>query len=178
MSERKVILYIAVSVDGYIAKENDDISFLSVVETPGEDYGYHDFVNCIDTVVMGRKTYDKVLSFGIEFPHKGKKVYVWSRSRKGQDENVTYINDSLKDFILQLKSTEGKNIFIDGGAALVNELLKLRLIDQLVISIVPYMLGGGVKLFSDGRPEQNLKLLKSVAFSSGLLQLWYSPYDK
>ena len=73
MSDRKVILYIAMSLDGYIAKENGDISWLSVVEKQGEDYWYSKFINTIDTVVMGRKTYEKILSFGIEFPHKDKK---------------------------------------------------------------------------------------------------------
>ena len=68
---RKVILYIAMSLDGYIAKHDDNIDFLSIVETPGEDFGYHDFLQNIDTVIWGRRTYDKVKSFGIEFPSSG-----------------------------------------------------------------------------------------------------------
>lgn len=60
MIDRKVILYIAATLDGYIAADNDDLSFLSVVESPGEDYGYSDFVKTVDTVIIGRKTYDKV----------------------------------------------------------------------------------------------------------------------
>ena len=72
MGNRKIILYIAVSIDGYIAGPEDNLDFLSIVESPPEDYGYSNFVSTIDTVVMGRKTYDKVLGFGIEFPHKGR----------------------------------------------------------------------------------------------------------
>src|SRR4051812_24677761 len=95
MEQRLVILYIAMSVDGYIAGENGDISWLSTVEIPGEDYGYGEFIKTVDTVIMGRKTYEKVLSFGIGFPHADKKCYVISRERKGVEENVTFYNGSL-----------------------------------------------------------------------------------
>ncbi|MEI7504924.1 MAG: dihydrofolate reductase, partial [Paludibacter sp.] len=72
ISNRKVILYIAMSLDGYIAKPNDDLSFLSMVQQEGEDYGYTDFVNTVDTVIMGRKTYDWVMTQVPEFPHNDK----------------------------------------------------------------------------------------------------------
>jgi Dihydrofolate reductase len=75
---RQLILHIATTLDGYIAKEDGDISFLTIVESPGEYYGYSEFIKTIDTVIMGRKTYDKVLSFGGEFPHRDKKCYVLS----------------------------------------------------------------------------------------------------
>ena len=87
---RKVVLYIAVSDDGFITKEDQNISWLPMVERPGEEYGYEAFVDTVDTVIMGHKTYDKVLSFGIDFPHKDKKCYVISRTRSGSDENVTF----------------------------------------------------------------------------------------
>lgn len=173
MRERKVILYIAMSLDGYIARENDDIDWLSIVENPPEDYGYAKFIQNIDTVIMGRKTYDKVLSFGIEFPHKDKKCYVISRTRTGTDKNIEYYSDNLKDLIIDLKNKEGKNIFIDGGAEIVNELLKINMIDEFIISIIPIFLGNGISLFKDGRPEQILKLKGSTEYSKGLVQLWY-----
>ncbi|HNP99428.1 MAG TPA: dihydrofolate reductase, partial [Bacteroidia bacterium] len=76
MNQRKIILYIACSVDGYIAGPNDNLDFLSMVERPSEDYGYQKFTDTIDAVIMGRKTYDKVLSFGIPFPHSGRNCFV------------------------------------------------------------------------------------------------------
>ncbi len=170
---RKVILYIATSLDGFIAGENDDLGFLSTVETPGEDYGYTDFVNSVDTVIMGRKTYDKVLGFGIPFPHAGRKCYVFSKTRSGSDENVEYYNGDIADLISQLKSAEGKNIFIDGGAELVHELMKQKLIDRYIISIIPYLVGNGAQLFKQDRPQQKLKFLHSAVFLSGLVQMWY-----
>lgn len=173
MTERKIILYIAMSLDGYIARENNDIDWLSIVENPPEDYGYSKFIKSIDTVIMGRKTYDKVLSFGIDFPYKGKKCYVISRTRSGDDENVEYYSASLVDLTNDLKNREGKNIFIDGGAEVVNELLKVNIIDEFIISVIPIFLGSGIRLFNDGRPSQLLKLKSAKEFSSGLVQLWY-----
>ena len=173
MNDRKVILYIAMSLDGYIARENGDISWLSVVEKTGEDYGYSKFIESIDTVIMGRKTYEKVMSFGIEFPHKDKKCYVISRAKTGIDENVEYYSGSFEELITTLKKKDGKNIFVDGGAEIVNELMKINRLDEFVISIVPIFLGNGIRLFKDGRHEQNLKLIDSTKFSTGLVQLWY-----
>jgi len=173
MIERKVILYIAMSLDGYIATENNELDWLSIVEIPNEDYGYEKFVKGVDTVIMGRKTYDKVLSYGVDFPHKGRKCYVISRARTGLDENVEYYSGNLKNLIEDLKNSEGSNIFIDGGAEIVNELLRIDMIDEFIISIIPIFLGSGIRLFKDGRPKQRLKLKSTKEFASGLVQLWY-----
>jgi len=174
MPNRSVILYIAMSLDGYIAKENDDISFLAVVENPPEDYGYSDFVRSVDTVIMGRRTYDKVLSFGINFPHRGRKCYVLSRSKIGSDENVEFYSGDLAELIKNIRQTSGSNIFIDGGAEIVFELMQRDLIDQYIVSVIPIFVGGGISLFKPGRAEQKLKLTRSVTFPTGLVQLWYA----
>ncbi|WP_062238887.1 dihydrofolate reductase family protein [Fictibacillus sp. FJAT-27399] len=173
MSERKVILYIAASLDGFIAKKNDDISFLSMVENPGEDYGYGEFIKTVDTVIMGRKTYDKVLTFGIGFPHKGRKCYVLSRTKEGTDENVEYYNGHLNDLIQNLKKVDGKNIFIDGGAGAIKELKEQNLIDEYVISIIPVLLGNGIRLFAETENESGLQFVESKTFDTGLVQLHY-----
>ena len=171
--KRKVVLYIAESLDGFIAKEDNDISWLSIVEKPNEDYGYNDFVNTIDTVIMGRKTYEKVLSFGIEFPHKDKKSYVLSRTLEGTNENVEFYNGNINDLTKMLKSEDGKNIFIDGGAEVVREFRNENLIDEYIISIIPVLLGKGIRLFKDSDMENKLKLIESKVFDSGLVQLRY-----
>lgn len=170
---RQVILYIAMSLDGYIAQGEDNLDFLSVVERPGEDYGYHEFLQSIDTVIWGRKTYDKILSFGIEFPHKDKKCYVLSQTRQGADENVAFYNGDLQTLIATLRNQPGKHIYCDGGAGVVAELLKHALIDRLGISIIPHLVGQGVRLFKDNLPEQALKFKKCISFPSGLVQVWY-----
>ncbi len=172
-STRKVILYIACSIDGYIAKPNDDLSFLSIVQQEGEDYGYNDFIKTIDTVILGRKTYDWVMTQVDEFPHADKKSFIISRSAKPDKGNAQYYSGNLKALISNLKAEAGKNIFIDGGAEIVNELLNENLIDEIILSIIPILLGEGTKLFKENRPELLLKLISSKSFEKGLVQLHY-----
>jgi len=170
---RKVILYIAMSIDGYIAKEDDNIDFLNIVDIPGEDFGYFAFQREVDTLIWGRRTYDKLLSFGVDFPHKDKQCYVLSRTKTGRDENVIFHNGPIKDLIASLREQPGKHIYCDGGGEVVYELLKEKLIDRMIISIIPHLVGTGIRLFKDGRPEENLKLTHSSTYPSGLVQLWY-----
>lgn len=162
------------SVDGYIATTDQDISWLSMVENPPEDYGYHDFTQTIDTVIMGRKTYDKILSFGIDFPHKDKKCYVLSKTKTGKDENVEFFQGDLKELISNIRQAEGKNIYCDGGAEIVYELMKESLIDRFILSITPIMLGSGVRLFKQGSTMQPMELASCQSYPSGLVQLAYS----
>lgn len=177
VTDRKVILYIASSLDGYIAKPNDDLSFLSIVQQDGEDYGYADFVKSVDTVILGRKTYDWVMTQVPEFPHADKNSFIITRTSRPSVGKTSFYTDNLKDLILKLKSEQGKNIFIDGGAEIVNELLKENLIDEFIISIIPILVGSGTKLFKDGRPEQKLELISTKQFDKGLTQLHYKRAD-
>lgn len=174
---RKVILYIAMSLDGYIASNDDNLDFLNIVDSQDEDFGYLDFIRNVDTIIWGRKTYDKILSYGIPFPHKDKDVYVLSQTRMGNDANVTY-SHNLLELVAKLKRESGKDIYCDGGAELVTSLLEHSLIDRIIVSIIPHMLGNGKRLFKDGRPEENLKFKKSLTFPSGLVQLWYDRVEK
>lgn len=170
---RKLILYIAASLDGYIAKPNDDLSFLSIVQKEGEDYGYADFVNSVDTVILGRKTYDWVMAQVPEFPHADKTSYIITRNTRPDIGKTHFYTGNVKDLVSKLKSEEGKNIFCDGGAEIVNELLKDDLIDEFIISVIPVLVGNGTRLFKDGRPEQPVELVSSKSFEKGLVQLHY-----
>ena len=171
--ERKLVLYIAMSLDGYIAAENDDLTFLSAVEQEGEDYGYAEFIKTIDTIILGRKTYDKVISMGYPYPMHGEKVYVITRSERPSVDSVEFYSGDLSELVGSLKQQPGKNIFCDGGAEIVNELLKAGLFDEITISLIPVLLGGGVRLFKDGFGAQNLTLVSSKSFPKGLVQLHY-----
>ena len=173
VSSRKVILYIATSLDGYIAKPGDDLSFLSVVQKDGEDYGYADFVNTIDTVILGRKTYDWVMTHVEEFPHAHKNTFIITRTARPAIGKTSFYTGDLKELIERLKGEKGLNIIIDGVAEIVNELLKQQLIDEFIISVVPVLLGNGIRLFRDGFPEQGLKLVGARHFETGLVQLHY-----
>ncbi|MDR0229270.1 MAG: dihydrofolate reductase family protein [Flavobacteriaceae bacterium] len=170
---RKLIVYIACSLDGYIAKPNDDLSFLNAVEREGEDYGYAAFKETIDTVILGRRTYDWVLEHLKEFHHPDKKAYVLTRQEIADRDNVVFYNGELSALVNGLKSEEGKDIFCDGGAQVVNQLLQEGLVDRLIISVIPVVVGGGTKLFMEGIPERELKLINSLSYESGLVQLQY-----
>lgn len=174
MPGRKVVLYIAMSLDGYIASGDDKLDFLGMVEQEGEDYGYSGFILTVDTVIMGRKTYDKVLSFGIGFPHADKECYILTRDSKPSEGNIHFYNQNLSELIHRLKNKSGKNIFCDGGAETVHSLLKNKLLDELIISVIPVLLGDGIKLFKGDEPEQKLKLISSKSYKKGLVQLHYS----
>jgi dihydrofolate reductase len=175
---RKVILYIASSLDGYIAQDNDDLSFLSIVEQEGQDYGYENFLQTIDTVIVGRKTYDKVISMGFDFPHTDKDAYIITRTPRPSIGSVKFYTGDLKSLIFKLKSEKGKDIFCDGGAEIVNQLLIDELIDEFIISVIPILVGSGTKLFKDGGKEQKLELVSTKSFDTGLVQLHYKRVKK
>lgn len=172
---RKLSLFIATSLDGYIAKPNDDLSFLKTVEKEGEDYGYSNFMATIDALIVGRKTYDYVLrEIGSSFYDNGQRdVYVITRTQRPNVGRTAFYTGNLNELVRRLKSESGKNIYCDGGAEIINELLKDDMIDELIISVVPILLGEGTRLFKNGRPEQKLELLDVKAFETGLTQLHY-----
>lgn len=172
---RKISLFIAMSLDGYIAKPNDDLSFLKLVEKEGEDYGYTEFMCQIDTIIVGRKTYDYVVrEIGATHYDNGQRdVYIITRTEKPQVGRTIFYTGDLIELVAELKSVAGKNIYCDGGAEVINAFLKCGLIDDFVISVIPTLLGNGTKLFKDGRPEQALQFMTSKVFDTGLIQLHY-----
>lgn len=172
---RKISLFIAMSLDGYIAKPNDDLSFLKLVEKEGEDYGYAEFTSKIDTIIIGRKTYDYVVNeIGASHYDNGQRdIYVITRTERPQVGKTTFYTGNITELVKQLKSENGKNIYCDGGAEVINELLKHNLIDEFIISVIPVILGNGTRLFKDGRPEQALEFITAKTFETGLAQLHY-----
>lgn len=178
MTERKVVLYISMSLDGYIATKDNELDFLSMVQKEGEDYGYNDFVKSVDTVIIGRKTYEKVIEMGFEYPHKDKDVYIITRTSKPSIGTFQFYTGDLSQLIGSLKSQTGKNIYCDGGAEIANELMKNNLVDDFIISVIPILLGDGIALFRGGRPEQTLELVSAKQFDKGLTQLHYNRANK
>ncbi|NGM66875.1 dihydrofolate reductase family protein [Sphingobacterium sp. SGR-19] len=172
---RKLSLFIAMSLDGYIAKPNDDLSFLKLVEKEGEDYGYTEFTSQIDTIIIGRRTYDYVVKeIGASHYDNGQRdIYVITRTERPQVGRTVFYTRSLTELVDRLKSETGKHIYCDGGAEVIHELLKDDLIDEFIISVIPVLLGSGTRLFKDGRPEQILEFIKAKTFETGLMQLHY-----
>jgi dihydrofolate reductase len=164
------------SLDGFIATNDDDLSWLSMVEKEGEDYGYGDIQNRADTYIVGRKTYDVVLRLtGGYFPQASMfNCFVITTQERKPENGVTFYNGKIEDLISKLKSQKGKDIYCDGGGQIVKLLQEKNLIDEYIISIIPIMLGDGKRLFMGGTPSANLKAISSKMFDSGLIQLTYT----
>ncbi|MBK9289640.1 MAG: dihydrofolate reductase [Flavobacteriales bacterium] len=172
-NERRLILYIATSVDGYIAPPDEDLGFLATVQQEGEDYGYQAFTATVDTVLMGRRTYDKVAAMGVPDPHPGRTLYVITRTGRPSHGNIHFHTGDVVELVRWLRAQPGTDIYCDGGARLVHTLIEHDLIDRYCISVIPVLLGGGIRLFGEGRAGQALRLLESRSFPKGLVQSWY-----
>ncbi|TMW72864.1 dihydrofolate reductase family protein [Alteribacter natronophilus] len=143
---RKAAVYLAVSVDGYIATEEDRVDWLE--EVPGEgDNGYGAFYETVDTVVIGRRTYDWVMKeTDGDYPYAGKEGYVVSREPERASEHVTFTKNP-EQLIERLKGEKGGRIWIVGGGRLIHSLLKADAVDELILTVAPVVLGSGRPLF-------------------------------
>ncbi|MFW9779725.1 MAG: dihydrofolate reductase family protein [Candidatus Heimdallarchaeota archaeon] len=167
---REVVLYIATSLDGYIANIESNVDWAP----PGaKGYGFTEFFSNVSTVLMGRKTYDQISSRNTMFPYQGKECYVFSRTKDGQDDNVTFVNTQIEEFVSRLKRKDGKNIWLVGGGSMIEAFIKQNLIDRYRIYIVPHLLGDGIPLFVPQDNEVPLKLVKSVDYPNGVIELQY-----
>lgn len=142
-------VYIAASLDGYIATKDGGIDWLSEIPNPdNSDYGFNDFVQKIDALIMGRNTFEKVLSFG-QWPYP-KKVFVLSNKLKEVPEELTdkveIIAGDIKAIIVNLNKRGFLNLYIDGGKT-IQSFLKENLIDEMIITRIPILLGSGIPLF-------------------------------
>jgi dihydrofolate reductase len=181
MIERaKLVLYICMSLDGFIATSDDDISWLSIVDREGEDYGYTEFSASVNSYIVGRKTYDKVMKMmNGEFPPaKQFDCYVVSRTRTGRENGVTFFNGNVDDLIKELKRKSSKNIYCDGGGEIVKLLMQGSLIDEYIVSVIPTLLGDGKRLFAGGTPSIGIELQSVKKYESGLVQLRYQRVAK
>lgn len=170
----KVILYIGCSLDGYIATEDDNLDFLDVAADEGEDYGYYKFYNEIGTVILGRRTFDKVLQLtaGVN-PHAGKELYVLSRDKNQSFPGVNFYHGEITELITELKNNSDKHIYCDGGSQVIELMMNENLIDELIISIVPVLIGKGIRLFRNGIKQTHLQLIETRHYPKGMVQLHY-----
>ena len=165
---RKIILYIASSLDGFIARENGDIDWLP----ENTSSGYDEFYKTIDTVVMGKKTYEQVLTFG-EYPYKDKKSYVFTRKNdQTKDGNTEFVSD-IDKFVKENISNSGKNIWLVGGAEIISPFLNRGFVDEIILSIIPIVLGKGIPLFKNIQKEIKLELIKTTEYDI-LVELCYN----
>ncbi len=167
---RRVQYFVACSLDGFIATEKDDFSWLFT----DADYGYEEFYESIDTTLTGRKTFDIIKGFE-EFPYSGKKNYVFSRNQHSEPHpEIKYIHEDIIPFVQELKNSQGKNIWLIGGGEIAAILENAGLIDDYIISIHPIILGKGKPLFAKADQLRHLKLNECISYPSGLVQVRYS----
>ncbi len=173
---KKVILYIATSIDGKIARENGSVDWLELITTQeGEDYGYAEFYNSIDTTLMGNKTFQQVLSFPVDFPYPDKNNFVFTRSKEVNiSEHAEIIRKDPVEFVRALKQEEGKNIWLVGGAEINGLLLQHKLIDEIILFKMPVVIGSGISLFGEDSFFELLKLEETKTYNSGVVKVVYT----
>lgn len=169
----QVTLYIAASLDGYIARCNGDIDWLSRVEVAGEDYSYAAFYESVDAIALGSHTYELVLSFD-QWAYPGKQSFVFTQRPLTTDRSdVLFMADPVEQAIAQISAQGFQHLWLVGGGALINSFLQHDLIDRFIISTIPVILGEGIPLFPPPTPELSLELIHSESYPSGLVQTWY-----
>ncbi|MBT2692251.1 dihydrofolate reductase family protein [Bacillus sp. ISL-55] len=163
MEKSKVILYIAMSLDGYIARPDGAVDWLDDVESAG-DNGYSEFYSKVGTVVMGRKTYEEVLRLTDEFPYGGKACYVLSRHPQERNSHVTFTDEELESLIPRLKEQSDGYVWLVGGGELVQQFLEKQLIDVMELYIIPKLIGEGILLFPKGTLPANFELTGTESY--------------
>ncbi|WP_338869278.1 dihydrofolate reductase family protein [Spirosoma sp. SC4-14] len=164
-----VKLFIATSLDGYIAGPKGEIDWLF---TEGE-YGYTAFMETVDTTLMGNETYKLTKTFG-EFPYKGLRNYVFTRNTEHPPEPyVEFISGDIAAFVESLKAQDGKDIFLIGGSHINAVLLEAGLIDELQVFIHPIVLGNGIPMVQPTQTRHNWTFVASKSYENGLVELHY-----
>ena len=174
---RKVILYIAASLDGYIARPDGDVAWLESFPNPEQtDHGYADLMEEIDTTLMGNETYKAILGFGIPFPYSDKTNYVFTRNTSPQNgEFVRFVSGDMAAFVREIKAQSGKSIWLIGGGQVIRLLMDAGLVDEYRVAIMPIVLGEGIPLFPKPITETRLRLVSAKAYGTGAVMLTYRP---
>ncbi len=184
----EVRLFIATTIDGFIARKDGGLDWLpgsevdSGTETSsesedfnGHDGGYGKFIAGIDVVVMGRKTYEEVLGFGVDWPYPQCKSYIVT-SKEGYEtktDNTYVINNIDEKTINEIKAISEKNIWVVGGGEVITRFLNLNAIDEMTLTVISVILGDGVRLFPDQPKETTFKLVDTQFFDSKMVNLVY-----
>ena len=174
--DRKVVLYIATSIDGYIADKDGGVGWLGGHDNQYKgDYGYQQFIETVDTVIMGMTTYHQLITVlsPNEWVYKNKRCYVFTHRNMPENDNVQFVSGDMIELIQDLKKQKGKKIWICGGANIINQMVAANMIDEYYITIMPVILGGGISLFTGNNPGRLLKL-EHLSEENGAINVSYS----
>ncbi len=173
---KKNIVFIATSIDGYIADKHGGIDWLHAIPNPdGDDIGYVAFTKDIDALVMGRTTFETVCGFDMDWPYT-KPVFVLSSSLnvipEAYEGKAFLVKGSLKEILEQIHNKGYHRLYIDGGST-ISSFLKEDLIDEMIITTIPIVLGGGFPLFSDLPDRLEFELVSSKTYLNQITQIHY-----
>jgi len=166
----RFLVFLATSVDGFIARPDDGLDWLTRFEQ--EEHGYRDFFAGVDALVIGRRTYDVVLGFPA-WPYGGKRVIVCTRRPASPAHGEELWPGSPRALAERLAREGVRRVYLDGGA-LIRSFLAEGLVDEMTLNVIPIVLGDGVPLFAAGLPEMPLRLVEAKSFPTGLVQLRYA----
>ena len=170
-----ISVFIATSLDGFIARDDGRLDWLPVPEPGGEDYGYHDFLASVDTLVIGRATFETVLQFGV-WPYHGKRVVVLSTGTLGIPESfpgvVEQRSGAPADLAAALSASGAQHVYIDGGRT-IQGFLSAGLVDRLIVTRIPVLIGSGLPLFGPVPHDVALQHVATRSYPSGFVQSEY-----
>lgn len=181
----EIKLFIATSIDGFIARENGSLDWLpgsdpnasksEAIDPELGDGGYGKFIADIDTVIMGRKTYEEILGFGVEWPYADYKSYIVTSDKNYQTktDNTVVLNEINKQSIVNVKSESKKGVWVVGGGQLITHFINHDAVDEMNLSIISTILGKGIRLFPNDPKETKFVLTKSETFGDGMVNLSY-----
>lgn len=181
----EVAVYCAVTIDGYIAGTDGSVDFLNeyMINLEGEDLGWKAFISSVDVLVLGRNSYEKVLSFDCEWPYKGKRVIVLSSTLDAsngvpallEQEPIEFFHGNISLLMQRLREDKARKIYVDGGMT-IQQFMEKNLVDSMVLSVIPVVLSGGIPLFSNNpssEKRQKFELISSKAYPNGIVQNRY-----
>ena len=173
--ERKIIVNIATSADGYVARPDGNLDWLTERPAPKGFYGLPEFERSTDAKILGRKTFDRSLELGARFS-ADRTHYVFSRRPPPASlpAGVHFVTESIADFVERLRTQAGKNVWMMGGGDIIGSFLDENAIDEFIITVVPTFIGEGIPLVAPRHREVALRSIGVQQFSDGVVQLHYA----
>ena len=171
MSRPRTAAFLGVSLDGYFAGPKDELDWLDRQGGPPEDHGFTPFMASVDLLLMGRRTWEVVQAFP-SWPYGEKPVAVLSHRPGVARHGERFLSGPPGEVLGRLEADGARRVYVDGGAV-VSQFLAAGLLDELTVSVLPVVLGGGIRLFQETGPERWLTLREHRAWPSGLVQLRY-----
>ncbi len=168
----KITYYVASSLDGFIARSDGSIDWLDQANSIDEDYGYKDFYQSVDGIIMGGATYRQVLTLG-DWPYAGKQTFILSKTTGQKEPSGAGFFSSIDSLLADIKLQRLQNIWLVGGGVTATALLQHNLITEMIVTYIPIILGKGIRLFSLPAAEKEMTISSSNTYDNGITQIHF-----